>query len=229
MNLPDFRQDFLTFALQRDVLRFGHFVTKAGRESPYFFNAGLFNDGQSVRTLGSFYARALLESGIACDQLFGPAYKGIPLVAATAFALVDHGHNLPFSFNRKEAKDHGEGGLVVGAPLHGRVMIVDDVITAGTSVRESVDLIRSQGATPAGVLISLDRMEKGRGDVSAVQEVEALYGIPVVAIATLDDLMRFIAGRPELGAHAAAVTAYRARYGATGGAVVERNAGASIQ
>ncbi len=229
MNLPDFRQDFLTFALQRDVLRFGHFVTKAGRESPYFFNAGLFNDGQSVRTLGSFYARALIESGVGYDQLFGPAYKGIPLVAATAFALVDHGHNLPFSFNRKEAKDHGEGGLVVGAPLRGRVMIVDDVITAGTSVRESVELIRSEGATPAGVLISLDRMEKGRGEVSAVQEVEALYGIPVVAIATLVDLMRFIAGRSELREHEAAVAAYRARYGAAGVAMVEPNAGASIQ
>ena len=225
MSLPDFRQDFLNFALAREVLRFGHFVTKAGRDSPYFFNAGLFNDGQSVRTLGGFYARALLAAEVECDQLFGPAYKGIPLVAATAFALVDHGINMPFSFNRKEAKDHGEGGLVVGAPLQGRVMIVDDVITAGTSVRESVELIRSQGATPAGVLISLDRMERGRGATSAVQEVQDTYGIPVVAIATLDDLMRFLAGRPQLREHEEAVGAYRARYGAGG----ERTAGSSLQ
>lgn len=223
--MSDFRQDFLSFALARQVLAFGHFVTKAGRESPYFFNAGLFNDGDSVRTLGSFYAKALVASGVACDQLFGPAYKGIPLVAATAFALVDQGRNLPFSFNRKEAKDHGEGGLVVGAPLRGRVMIVDDVITAGTSVRESVEIIRSQGATPAGVLIALDRMEKGRGETSAVQEVRSLYGIPVVAIATLEDLMRFIAGRADLRDHEAAVTAYRARYGVAG----ERGAPARVE
>ncbi len=223
--MTDFRQDFLSFALAREVLRFGHFVTKAGRESPYFFNAGLFNDGQSVRTLGAFYARALVASGVAFDQLFGPAYKGIPLVTATAFGLVDAGRNVPFSFNRKEAKDHGEGGLVVGAPLRGRVVIVDDVITAGTSVRESVEIIRAQGATPAGVLIALDRMEKGHGETSAVQEVQALYGIPVVAIATLEDLMRFIAGRTELRAHADAVAAYRARYGTSG----ERAATAGVQ
>ncbi len=211
--MSDFRLDFLSFALARDVLRFGHFVTKAGRESPYFFNAGLFNDGTSLRALGGYYAKALLASGVACDQLFGPAYKGIPLVAATAFALAESGRNLPFSFNRKEAKDHGEGGVVVGAPLAGRVMIVDDVITAGTSVRESVELIRAHGAQPAGVLVALDRMERGRGEVSAVQEIESLYGMPVVAIATLDDVMRFLADRPELAAHATAVVAYRARYG----------------
>ena len=223
--MTDFRQEFLSFALACEVLKFGHFVTKAGRESPYFFNAGLFNDGQSVRTLGAFYAKALLASGVAFDQLYGPAYKGIPLVTATAFGLVDEGRNLPFSFNRKEAKDHGEGGVVVGAPLRGRVMIVDDVITAGTSVRESVEVIRSQGAVPAGVLISLDRMEKGRAESSAVQEVQALYGIPVVAIATLDDLMRFIANRAELREHADAVAAYRARYGASG----ERAATVGVQ
>lgn len=223
--MTDFRQEFLSFALAREVLRFGHFVTKAGRESPYFFNAGLFNDGQSVRTLGAFYAKALVASGVSFDQLYGPAYKGIPLAVATAFALVDEGRNLPFSFNRKEAKDHGEGGVVVGAPLRGRVVIVDDVITAGTSVRESVELIRAHGATPAGVLISLDRMEKGRGETSAVQEVQSSYGIPVVAIATLDDLMRFIAGRAELREHAAAVSAYRARYGVDG----ERAAAAGVQ
>jgi len=212
--MSDFRQQFLQFALAHDVLRFGEFVTKAGRRSPYFFNAGLFCDGGSLGRLGEFYAQALLASGVNCDQLFGPAYKGIPLAAATAIALAARGHNLPYAFNRKEAKDHGEGGSIVGAKLRGRVMIVDDVITAGTSVRESVTLIRAQGAEPAGVLIALDRMERGQGDASAVQEVRATYGIPVVAIATLDDVMAFIAGRPELAAHANAVTDYRARYGA---------------
>ena len=211
--MSDFRQDFLAFALAREVLRFGEFVTKAGRQTPYFFNAGLFNDGDSLRRLGRFYAEALLASGIGFDQIFGPAYKGITLAAAMAIALAEKGHNLPFSFNRKEAKDHGEGGVVVGAPLAGRVVIVDDVLTAGTSVRESVDLIRAQGANPAGVLIALDRMERGQGDRSAVQEVREAYGIPVVAIATLDDLMAFLSGRPEMHAHAAAVAAYRTRYG----------------
>lgn len=212
--MTDFRQDFLQFALARDVLRFGEFVTKAGRKSPYFFNAGLFNDGASLRRLGEFYAEALLTSGIGCDQLFGPAYKGITLAAATAIALAAMGHNLPYSYNRKEAKDHGEGGTVVGAPLAGRVMIVDDVITAGTSVRESVELIRAHGATPAGVLIALDRMERGQGTTSAVQDVSDVYGIPVVAIANLDDVMAFIAGRAELSAMRPAVAAYRERYGA---------------
>ena len=212
--MTDFRQDFLQFALARDVLRFGEFVTKAGRKSPYFFNAGLFNDGASLRRLGEFYAQALLTSGIGCDQLFGPAYKGITLAAATAIALAAMGHNLPYSYNRKEAKDHGEGGTVVGAPLAGRVMIVDDVITAGTSVRESVELIRAHGATPAGVLIALDRMERGQGATSAVQDVSDRYGIPVVAIANLDDVMAFIAGRAELSAMRPAIAAYRERYGA---------------
>jgi orotate phosphoribosyltransferase len=174
--MTDFRQDFLAFALARDVLRFGDFVTKAGRRSPYFFNAGLFCDGASLRDLGRFYADAWLASGIGCEQLFGPAYKGITLAAATAIALAEKGRNLPYSFNRKEAKDHGEGGVVVGAPLAGRVLIVDDVITAGTSVRESVELIRAQGAQPAGVLIALDRMERGQGTTSAVQEVRAAFG-----------------------------------------------------
>ncbi len=211
--MSDFRQEFLKFALAREVLRFGQFVTKAGRETPYFFNAGLFNDGECLRQLGHFYAEALLASDMRCDQLFGPAYKGITLVAATAVALAEKGHNLPFSFNRKEAKDHGEGGVVVGAPLRGRIAIIDDVITAGTSVRESVDLIRGQGANPAGVLIALDRMERGQGQQSAVQEVSETFGIPVVAIATLDDLMAFLAGRPALAAEAGAIAAYRARYG----------------
>jgi len=215
--MTDFRQEFLAFALARDVLRFGEFMTKAGRRSPYFFNAGLFNDGASLRDLGRFYADAWLASGIGCDQLFGPAYKGITLAAATAIALAEKGRNLPYSFNRKEAKDHGEGGVVVGAPLTGRVLIIDDVITAGTSVRESVDLIRSQGAEPAGVLIALDRMERGQGETSAVQEVRDAFGIPVVAIATLDDVMRFIAGRPELEAWQPAVSAYRMQYGSRPG------------
>jgi orotate phosphoribosyltransferase len=213
-TMTDFRQAFLQFALARDVLRFGEFITKAGRESPYFFNAGLFCDGASLGRLGEFYAEALLASGVACDQLFGPAYKGITLAAATAIALAARGHNLPYSFNRKEAKDHGEGGSVVGAPMQGRVMIVDDVITAGTSVRESVALIRAHGAQPAGVLIALDRMERGQGETSAVQDVRDGFGIPVVAIATLDDVMAFIADRPALAAAGPAITAYRARYGA---------------
>jgi len=212
--MSDFRQEFLAFALACEVLRFGEFKTKAGRLSPYFFNAGLFNDGDSLRKLGRFYARALQASGLACDQLFGPAYKGIPLAAATAIALSENGQNLPWSFNRKEAKDHGEGGVVVGAPLRGRVLIVDDVITAGTSVRESVELIRAQGADPAGVLIALDRMERGQGSASAVQEVQASYGIPVVAIATLDDLLGFLGSRADLAGHTAAVEAYRRQYGA---------------
>ena len=212
--MTDFRQAFLQFALARDVLRFGEFITKAGRESPYFFNAGLFCDGASLGRLGEFYAEALLASGVACDQLFGPAYKGITLAAATAIALAARGHNLPYSFNRKEAKDHGEGGSVVGASMQGRVMIVDDVITAGTSVRESVALIRAHRAQPAGVLIALDRMEKGQRETSAVQDVRDSYGIPVVAIATLDDVMAFIADRPALAAAGPAITAYRARYGA---------------
>ena len=211
--MTDFRQEFLEFALAREVLRFGEFVTKAGRRSPYFFNAGLFSDGASLGRLGEFYAEALLASRIECDQLFGPAYKGITLAATTAIALAAKGHNLPFSFNRKEAKDHGEGGTLVGAALRGRVMIVDDVITAGTSVRESVAAIRAEGARPAGVLIALDRMERGQGETSAVQDVRDAFGIPVISIATLDDVMTFINAHPALGEQRAAITAYRERYG----------------
>ena len=211
--MSDFRQQFLAFALAREVLRFGEFVTKAGRRSPYFFNAGLFDDGASLREVGRFYVAALAASGVPCDQLFGPAYKGITLAAATAIAAAENGHNLPFSFNRKEVKHHGEGGTIVGAPLRGRIMIVDDVITAGTSVRESVEAIRAHGAVPAGVLIALDRMERGQGARSAVLEVQDAYGIPVIAIATLDDVMAFISGRDELRRYATAVAAYRAQYG----------------
>jgi orotate phosphoribosyltransferase len=212
-TMTDFRQDFLAFALARDVLRFGDFVTKAGRASPYFFNAGLFSDGESLRRLGRYYAEAWLASGLVCDQLFGPAYKGITLAAATAIALAEKGHNLPFSFNRKEAKDHGEGGTIVGAPLRGRVLIVDDVITDGGAKREAIELLRAHGANPAGVLIAFDRLERGRGETSAVQELRDEFGIPVVAIATLDDLMRFIEGQPALARHRSAVMAYREQYG----------------
>jgi orotate phosphoribosyltransferase len=212
--MTDHRKDFVAFAMACEVLRFGSFVTKAGRISPYFFNAGLFDHGDSLRRLGEFYATALLASGLACDQLFGPAYKGITLAAATAIALAQKGHNLPFSFNRKEAKDHGEGGSVVGAPLRGNVVIVDDVITAGTSVRESVEIIRASGATPAGVLIALDRMERGQGSDSAVDEVRARFGIPVVAIATLDDVLDVMAVHPGLATQRTAVVSYRAQYGA---------------
>jgi orotate phosphoribosyltransferase len=212
----DFRQQFLAFALARDVLRFGQFVTKAGRQTPYFFNTGLFDDGESLRQLGRFYAQALLASGVACDHLFGPAYKGITLAAATAIALAENGQNLPFSFNRKETKDHGEGGSIVGAKLAGRVMIVDDVITDGGAKREAIELIQREGARPVGVLIAFDRMERGRGETSAVQELARDYGIPVIAIATLADLTRFIAGEPRLGSQLAAVEAYRAMYGVAG-------------
>jgi orotate phosphoribosyltransferase len=209
-----FRQDFLGFALERGVLGFGDFVTKAGRRTPYFFNAGLFNDGDSLRRLGAFYAEAYLASGVACDHLFGPAYKGITLVAATAIALAEKGHNLPYSFNRKEAKDHGEGGVIVGAPLEGRVLIVDDVITDGGAKREAIEMIRGQGADPVGILIAFDRMERGRGERSAVQELAREFGLPVIAIATLEDLLAFLESRPELTAQAAEVTAYREQYGA---------------
>jgi orotate phosphoribosyltransferase len=211
--MTPFRQDFLAFALARDVLRFGEFVTKAGRETPYFFNAGRFNDGESLRRLGGFYAEAYLASGVVCDQLFGPAYKGITLAAALAMALAEKGHNLPYSFNRKEAKDHGEGGRIVGAALRGRVLIVDDVITDGGAKREAIDLIRAEGGVPTGVLIAFDRMERGRGERSAVQELTQEFGLPVIAVATLDDLLEFLAGRPELAAAALAVRAYRRQYG----------------
>jgi orotate phosphoribosyltransferase len=214
--MTDFRQQFLAFALARDVLRFGQFVTKAGRQTPYFFNTGLFDDGESLRQLGHFYAQALLASGVACDHLFGPAYKGITLVAATAIALAEKGQNLPYSFNRKEAKDHGEGGSIVGAKLAGRVMIVDDVITDGGAKREAIELIQREGAQPVGVLIAFDRMERGRGATSAVQELARDYGIPVIAIATLADLTRFIGSEPRLGSQLAAVEAYRALYGVAG-------------
>lgn len=209
----DFSREFIALACRKGVLRFGSFITKAGRNSPYFFNAGLFDDGTSFRELCGFYARAIEASGVACDMLFGPAYKGIPLVAGAAIRLAESGRNLPFAFNRKEAKDHGEGGTLIGAPLAGRVLILDDVISAGTSVRESVNIIRAAGAEPAGVVIALDRMERGTGALSAVQEVREQFGIPVIAVATLEDLIAYLADSPQLAANLEAVMAYRESYG----------------
>jgi len=216
--MQSFRQDFIRFAIEQKVLCFGEFKTKAGRLSPYFFNAGLFNDGNSLKQLAQFYARAIIDSGIQFDMLYGPAYKGIPLAAGTAIALAEMGRNVPYCFNRKEAKDHGEGGSTVGAKLQGRVLIIDDVISAGTSVRESVELIRAAGATPSGVVIALDRMELGQtsrelGGISAVQEVQRSYDIPVVAIATLDDLLEYLRGNQEAGQNLRAVQSYRELYG----------------
>ena len=209
----DFTAQFIDFAIKKQVLRFGEFKTKAGRLSPYFFNAGLFNDGESLMKLGEFYAAAILKSGVQFDMLFGPAYKGITLAASISIALARQGHNLPYAYNRKEAKDHGEGGTIVGAPLKGRVLIVDDVISAGTSVRESVEMIKAAGATPAGVAIAIDRQERGLGALSAVQEVEKDSGMPVIKIATLADLITFLDGAADLAEHKPAVQAYRSQYG----------------
>jgi orotate phosphoribosyltransferase len=216
----DLAQAFVQFAMDAGVLRFGAFTTKAGRRSPYFFNSALFDDGAKLQRLGEFYGRRLLASGLGFDMLFGPAYKGITLAAAGAVELARLGHNVPFAYNRKEAKDHGEGGFVVGAPLRGRTVIVDDVISDGASKRESVDLIRREGATPVAVLIALDRMERGGPDDSlsagsAVTEFERTYGMPVIAIATLTDMLNYLDSDadPALAAHRVAVGRYRERYG----------------
>jgi orotate phosphoribosyltransferase len=211
--MSNFKQDFIRFAVQQNVLCFGEFQTKAGRLSPYFFNAGLFDDGASLRSLSQFYAQAILASGLPFDMLFGPAYKGITLAAGAAIALDEQGRNVPFCYNRKEAKDHGEGGMTVGAKLQGQVLIIDDVISAGTSVRESIELIRAAGAEPCGVAIALDRMERGQDELSAVQEVQRNFGIPVVSIATLDDLLDYLQDEPVLVQNLAAVQSYRNRYG----------------
>ncbi len=208
-----FRQDFIRFAIQQNVLKFGEFKTKAGRLSPYFFNSGLFQDGAALHELCQFYAQAILASHVPFDMLFGPAYKGIPLAAGTAIALSEQGRNVPYCFNRKEAKDHGEGGTTVGAALKGNVLIIDDVISAGTSVRESIELIRAAGATPCGVVIAIDRMERGQGELSAVQEVQQQYNIPVLAIATLDDLLGYLQGHAELQQYLQSVQTYREQYG----------------
>jgi orotate phosphoribosyltransferase len=216
--MSNLRQEFIAFSVQAGVLKFGEFTTKAGRQSPYFFNAGLFHDGATLAKLADFYAQTLLDSGIEFDMLFGPAYKGITLASATAMALAGKGRNTSFAYNRKEAKDHGEGGTLVGAKLTGKVVIIDDVISAGTSVRESVDMIRAAGAEPCAVLIALDRMERGAKDgvmseLSAVQEVSRNYGIPVISIGSLADLFTFLSADPALAQHKEAVAAYRSKYG----------------
>ncbi|MCV4285273.1 orotate phosphoribosyltransferase [Pseudomonas capsici] len=212
--MQTYQRDFIRFAIDRGVLRFGEFTLKSGRTSPYFFNAGLFNSGSALSQLGRFYAAAVVESGISFDVLFGPAYKGIPLAAATAVALAEHhGMDLPWCFNRKEAKAHGEGGSLVGAPLTGNVLIIDDVITAGTAIREVMQIIKGQEATAAGVLIALNRQERGNGELSAIQEVERDFGIPVVSIVSLNQVLQFLADDPQLKQHLPAVEAYRAQYG----------------
>lgn len=217
--MSDFRQDFIRFALSKQVLRFGAFVTKAGRTSPYFFNAGLFNDGDSVLQLSRFYAKSISSSGVEFDMIFGPAYKGIPLATALVIALsTRHGRNVPYAFNRKEAKDHGEGGTVVGTPLRGRVLVVDDVITAGTAIRESLEIIRNAGAQPAAVALALDRQERGQGNTSAVQEIESQHGLTCVSVVTLADLIETLARPPDGRARISAeqltsLRDYRQRYG----------------
>jgi len=208
-----FRREFVEFAMASGVLRFGEFRTKAGRLSPYFFNAGLFDDGAKLAALGRFYAQAALASGIAFDVLFGPAYKGITLAAATAIGLAGLGHNVPFCYNRKEAKDHGEGGTLVGAPLVGRALIVDDVITEGAAKREAIEIIRAAGATPAGVLIALDRQERGQGELSASQEVSRAFGVPVAAIATVGDIVATLESRQNERAVLERIEQYRKQYG----------------
>ena len=213
-----YQREFIEFALRKQVLRFGEFTLKSGRKSPYFFNAGLFNTGRDLAQLGRFYAAALNESGVEFDLLFGPAYKGIPIATTTAVALVDHyDRDVPYCFNRKEAKTHGEGGNLVGSALQGRVMLVDDVITAGTAIRESMEIIAANQASLAGVMIALNRMERGQGELSAIQEVERDYGCQVIAIITLNDLISYleeqVASQPELAPHLDAVRAYRAEYG----------------
>lgn len=212
--MKDYQQRFFRLALDKGNLAFGSFTLKSGRQSPYFFNAGGFDDGASLGTLAGCYAEAILDSGVAFDMLFGPAYKGIPLAAATAVALSEHhGRNVPFAFNRKEAKDHGEGGQLVGAALSGHVLIVDDVISAGTSVRESIGIIEAAGAHPAGIAIALDRQERGRGELSAAQEVTRDLGIPCVAIAGLNDLIDYLGSAGTAGFDPAALHRYREQYG----------------
>ncbi|MBP8220540.1 MAG: orotate phosphoribosyltransferase [Aeromonadaceae bacterium] len=209
-----YQREFIEFALSKQVLKFGEFTLKSGRKSPYFFNAGLFNSGRDLAKLGRFYAAALVDAGIPYDVLFGPAYKGIPIASATAVQLAEvHDQDVPWCFNRKEAKDHGEGGNLVGSPLQGRIMLVDDVITAGTAIRESMDIIKANGAELAGVLIALDRQEKGKGELSAIQEVERDYQAKVIAIITLGDLIRYLEEKPEMADSLAQVQAYRAQYG----------------
>lgn len=209
-----YQREFIEFALEKEVLKFGEFTLKSGRKSPYFFNAGLFNTGRDLARLGRFYAAALADSGINFDVLFGPAYKGIPIATTTAVALADH-HDIdtPYCFNRKEAKDHGEGGNLVGSPLEGRIMLVDDVITAGTAIRESMEIIQASGADLAGVLVAIDRQEKGKGELSAIQEVERDFGCAVISIVSLGDLVTYLEEKGGNAEHLEAVKAYRAQYG----------------
>ncbi|MGZ4958503.1 MAG: orotate phosphoribosyltransferase [Methylomonas sp.] len=209
----DYQQQFIQYALDCGVLKFGEFQLKSGRISPYFFNTGLFNTGAQLDKLGQFYAQALITADVEVDVLYGPAYKGIPLVSTTSIAYSRLKGDIPFAFNRKEAKDHGEGGVLVGAPLKGKVWILDDVITAGTSVRESVEIIRAAGATVAGVVIALDRQEKGQNDLSAVQEVSSQFGIPVIAIISLADIVEFIEETETGSEKLAIIKAYRQQYG----------------
>jgi orotate phosphoribosyltransferase len=212
--MQDYKKDFLEFARERDVLRFGEFKLKSGRVSPYFFNAGLFNTGAALHRLGQFYAHAIVDSGIDFDMLFGPAYKGIPLAAVTAAALAaEHDRDVPYCFNRKEVKDHGEGGSMVGAPLTGRVLIIDDVITAGTAIREAVEIIRGHGATPAGAVIALDRQESGPSGESAITQAEREFGLKVASIVNLADLLEWLEDSPEFEARREAMEAYRTKYG----------------
>ncbi|MFB5142301.1 orotate phosphoribosyltransferase [Vibrio diabolicus] len=209
-----YQREFIEFALEKEVLKFGEFTLKSGRKSPYFFNAGLFNTGRDLARLGRFYAAALADSGIDFDVLFGPAYKGIPIATTTAVALADH-HDIdtPYCFNRKEAKDHGEGGNLVGSALEGRIMLVDDVITAGTAIRESMEIIQANGADLAGVLVAIDRQEKGKGELSAIQEVERDFGCAIISIVSLTDLVTFLEEKGTDKEHLEAVKAYRAEYG----------------
>ena len=210
-----YQREFLSFAVEVGAIRFGEFVLKSGRLSPYFFNAGAFNSGATLARLGRFYADAVLDSGIAFDMVYGPAYKGIPLAVSMALALAErHGRDVPYAFKRKEVKDHGEGGAIVGAALRGCVFIIDDALSAGTSVRESVDVIRHAGAVPCGVLIALDRQERGAGTHSAAQEVERDYAIPVISIAKLDTLMAYLAQSGHSSSQLKAIAAYRDTYGA---------------
>lgn len=209
-----YQRQFIEFALEKQVLKFGEFTLKSGRISPYFFNAGLFNTGRDLARLGQFYASALVDSGVEFDLVFGPAYKGIPIATTTVVALSEnHDVDIPYCFNRKEAKDHGEGGSLVGSPLQGKVMLVDDVITAGTAIRESMEIISAHNASLVGVLISLDRQEKGRGELSAIQEVERDFGCNVVSIITLDDLITYLAEKPEMADKLSAIQAYKQQYG----------------
>ena len=212
--MQDYQKDFIEFALKNDVLRFGEFTLKSGRVSPYFFNAGLFNSGEALAKLGQYYAAAIKENGVKFDVLFGPAYKGIPLATTCAVALYEHQNtNIPYSFNRKEAKAHGEGGNIVGAALEGDILIIDDVITAGTAIRESMDIIAAANAKPAGVIIALDRQEKGTGELSAIQEVEQQYNIPVLSIIKLEHLITYIDGNADFAEYTDKVKAYRDQYG----------------